>query len=269
VFPAYSKNCHIKNFGTKDLRHANLPNRDQAVGLSPPTSPRRDTRGLNSLPTSPSRPTPASVGSTIAGRSFAVPLPKPPLVTKLKVTEEPELCTGGGRIGMNDLPGPPPPSPTKHRGDDGTMYEDESADSVDALQRAQAGGATGAVTSGWRDAVTPPMQTSTGTRYGRGLTGVGGGTNRQWGGGTPVCPKCGKLVYFAEQVSGQYREISNHMLTHLRRREQSVKRFTKYVCGALNVTLGWTLESCPKGMHGLIVTDVMQRCDASFYNHVG
>ena len=132
-----------------------------------------------------------------------MPPPKTPPVTKLKVTEEAELRTGGGSIGMNYLPAPAPLSPAKRGGDDGTMYEeDESADGVDEPQRPQAGGTTGAVTLGRKDVVAPPVQTLTGTRYGRGLTGVGGGTNRHWGGGTPVCPKCGKLVYFAEQVSG-------------------------------------------------------------------
>jgi hypothetical protein len=56
---------------------------------------------------------------------------------------------------------------------------------------------------------TPLKQTSTGTRYGVALTG-GVGVNvtglaspspRKWGVGTPVCPRCMKNVYFAEQVS--------------------------------------------------------------------
>ena len=200
-----SKNCHIKNFGTKDLRHANLPNRDQVMGLSPPTSPSRNTRGLDSPPSSPPRPTPGSIEATIAGRSFTMSPPKLPFVTKPEVTGDAKLRTGGGRIGVNDLPGRSPLSPTKHRGNDHVV--DESADRVDEPRRPRMGETMGAVTLGRNDVVAPLVQTATGTRYGRGLTGVGGGTNRQWGGGTPVCPKCGKLVYFAEQVSGQ-REIS-------------------------------------------------------------
>lgn len=193
MFHAYSKNCHLKNFGTKDLRHANLPNRDQVMGLSPPTSPRRNTRGLDSPPFSPPRPAPGSTEGATTGESFTISPPRPSSATKPKVSGEAERRTGGGGIGNNDLPGRPPLSPTRRGGnDDGA---EESTDG--APQRL-----------GWGNMVAPLVHTSTGTRYGRGLTGTGVGTNRQWGGGTPVCPKCGKSVYFAEQVSGPDTEIS-------------------------------------------------------------
>ncbi|KAF8154082.1 hypothetical protein B0H34DRAFT_817995 [Crassisporium funariophilum] len=74
--------------------------------------------------------------------------------------------------------------------------------------------------------ITPLRQTATGTRYGVALTGgvgsnvtgggggggggggvgvgvgvhVTGSSARKWGAGTPVCPRCLKSVYFAEQV---------------------------------------------------------------------
>ena len=54
--------------------------------------------------------------------------------------------------------------------------------------------------------ITPLRQTSTGTRYGVALGG--GGTpspGRQWGSGTPPCGRCGKSVYFAEQVRRRLR----------------------------------------------------------------
>ena len=72
-----------------------------------------------------------------------------------------------------------------------------------------------------RSPTSPLFSSFTGTRYGVGLTGrvpthntggIGvnytggvfpsptGGSPRKWGSGTPVCPRCGKSVYFAEQV---------------------------------------------------------------------
>lgn len=197
MFLPYSKNCHIKNFGTKDLRHANLPNRDQVMGLTPPTSPRRDAGGLDSPPSSPLRPTRTSIESMITGGAFTMPPPKPPMVTKLAVVAGEELRTSGGGVGMKDLPGRSPLSPTKRGG----VEESESTDEP------QTGRSTVEATLGRKELMMPLVATSTGTRYGRGLTGAGGGTNRQWGGGTPVCPKCGKAVYFAEQVSGRRRWV--------------------------------------------------------------
>jgi len=170
------------------------------MGLSPPTSPRRNTRGLDSPPSSPPHQTPTSIESTITGESFTMAPQKPSSVTRFIVTGEGGLGTGGGRTGIKDLPSRSPLSPVKRGGDEDTVDKEEGTDGVDAPHRPRIGGTTGAVTWGRKDVVAPLVQTSTGTRYGRGLTGVGGGTNRQWGGGTPVCPKCGKLVYFAEQT---------------------------------------------------------------------
>ncbi|KIM41704.1 hypothetical protein M413DRAFT_444945 [Hebeloma cylindrosporum] len=57
--------------------------------------------------------------------------------------------------------------------------------------------------------MTPLKQTATGTRYGIALSGGGSvgvhmtgseASPRKWGGGTPICPRCTKSVFFAEQV---------------------------------------------------------------------
>jgi len=53
--------------------------------------------------------------------------------------------------------------------------------------------------------IAPLAASTTGTRYGAGLMGElrstpTGSPGRQWGGGTPQCPRCTKNVYFAEQV---------------------------------------------------------------------
>lgn len=70
------------------------------------------------------------------------------------------------------------------------------------LGRANSFAGTGA--SGARR-IAPLSASTTGTRYGAALMGELRSTNtgspvRQWGGGTPQCPRCTKNVYFAEQV---------------------------------------------------------------------
>lgn len=112
---------------------------------------------------------------------------------------EAEFDMGGGGVEMKGLFSRSPLSPTGHGGGEDSAHEGDKG--VDGPHRPQTGGRPDAVTLGRKNVTAVLVPTSTGTRYGRGLTGVGGGTNRQWGGGTPVCGKCGKLVYFAEQVS--------------------------------------------------------------------
>ncbi|KAK7688473.1 hypothetical protein QCA50_008011 [Cerrena zonata] len=76
-----SKQCHIKNFGTRDLRAANLPDRDDVPGLgSPPTSPTRATSALP--PTLPPRASPShshsnSINSNTNGNRTTSPRLQP------------------------------------------------------------------------------------------------------------------------------------------------------------------------------------------------
>ncbi len=70
--------------------------------------------------------------------------------------------------------------------------------------------------------VAPLAASTTGTRYGAALMGElrstpTGSPVRQWGGGTPQCPRCNKNVYFAEQVRSLERSLTSHSSSQLRR----------------------------------------------------
>ncbi|KAI0656339.1 hypothetical protein C8Q70DRAFT_1013945 [Cubamyces menziesii] len=110
----YCKNCHVKLFGTRDLRHANLPHRDDLLH-SPPSSPVRTSLnlGLNraaSPPAITSRATSNgngtdafnSGGRTIAGNGGTAP----PLPIR-------RHATGGGALDRGASPPPTLLKPTR------------------------------------------------------------------------------------------------------------------------------------------------------------
>ncbi|KAI0830198.1 hypothetical protein BC628DRAFT_1356868 [Trametes gibbosa] len=243
----YCKLCHVKLFGTRDLRQANLPHRDEFM-LSPPASPvRANTFGFNraaSPPTLPSRnnntnsngygtpqtngtaPPPPVRRNVTGGAALDRGASPPPMLLKptrtlspgrereqrsrpaslLQATEQMQSVaedaqektapapedwaavtpTHVGR-GVGGLPRTIPLSQTAP-----AVENDESSD------------------RGRRTMPLPLAPSMTGTRYGAALggsvplsstgTGMGAGAARQWGGGTPRCGRCGKAVYFAEQV---------------------------------------------------------------------
>lgn len=73
---------------------------------------------------------------------------------------------------------------------------------------------------------------ATGTRYGAGLMGElrstpTGSPIRQWGSGTPQCPRCNKNVYFAEQVSPSTRSLGSRSSLRPCRDKNQVKAIGK------------------------------------------
>lgn len=226
----------MKTFGTRDLRHANLPDRDDVL-ISPPTSPVRAGAPLpppSTMPAPALPPRKTPTGNATEPSRAASPLfrpnrvynpirpsntepPKPP--DSVDSTEgdtqpgaseaideegwEPPAVHGApshnGR-GAGGLPrtvpldatmaGPPrTPSPVKVQP---TVAEPESASLTGD------GATSGRMT-------IPLGIATTGIRYGAALSGrmtspVATTPMRQWGGGTPVCGKCQKTVYHAEQV---------------------------------------------------------------------
>ena len=243
--PLHSKNCHSKNFGTRDLRQANL--RDAADGLSlspsrtvgsPPPSPQHR---VSSPPSSPSKHSPPPSATGRSGPLFASPTvgrkdtgmfgdatssPGPLLrptrmlsptrggfSAESEQTDSADNTTDQGsddshttpsHVGRSEggLPRTIPLAVTPDRAASPTKRPSPTLNISATLGRANSFSGNGA--AGVRR-IAPLAASTTGTRYGAALMGELRSNNtgspvRQWGSGTPQCPRCTKNVYFAEQV---------------------------------------------------------------------
>lgn len=237
----YCKTCHVRNFGTRDLRHANLPHRNDMA--SPPPLPASPVRSTFPAPTlvrgesvdlsqrqgarSPVHPHNTGTGRYTNGamspppilkansvlparynRSPINPIPdissetrNQPLNTNSHREEEREetpaestppstltfagTATSTARIG--DMPRTVPLSPTKSMGNGTNATSTPKLSSV-ALGRSSS------------SSTTPLQPTGTGTRYGAAFGSGGTPVKVFSAGATPACPRCGKNVYFAEQM---------------------------------------------------------------------
>lgn len=270
-----SKNCHVRNFGTRDLRQANLPDRDDVDSPPPPTlsSPSRSPfPAVSGSSGTPSRTSGNVAGQTSPVRStFPLPIARGRTNSSLDLTPR-ALANGGSRSPVRtQFTGPAPflransalparysrtinnpqsdvntPSAEPNVEGNDTAEEEEVQDIVeerlsfegDVTNTKRVGeiqlprtvplspskstsnaptervestpfdrpvsplklNSTGVVSRG---GVSSLKQTATGTRYGAALGGSAAGPAKTWGlyGATPVCPRCGKNVYFAEQAS--------------------------------------------------------------------
>ncbi|ESK87689.1 cysteine and glycine-rich protein 3 (cardiac lim protein) [Moniliophthora roreri MCA 2997] len=218
----YCKSCHVKNFGTRDLRQANLPQAPRAS--SPPLSPTRANGRFGSVSPPPALRSP--IGTSIVSprlqpnRTLTSPTSPtfrgngnttPP---KVEPVDEAEAEEARDTL-EEELPST---TPAKAR----PISVDAPLSSGD-LESTQTNGnhfrggvtlgrssssVTAAVMEGYA-AAKPLMQTATGTRYGAALgdysrgsfaTNATGSSPRKWGASNPSCPKCEKSVYFAEQI---------------------------------------------------------------------
>lgn len=249
---ATSKPCHLKSFGTPNLRHDNLPvasspgSNDSSPQrpISPTTYIRPNSTGNSSYssngtgplklqptrsftsPTSPTfskspiSPTSTGYGYRNAGNNAfsttqnAIPEDEDPDTTSQSDSDQDQIVSNTGRPGIGTIPRT---IPLRH-------YNSRSVGSVPSSVSTPT--TTGSSNTDEADVFTTPpiphtisplMSTPTGTRYGIALTGgitshstggIGtqstgssnGGSPRKWGASVPSCPRCGKSVYFAEQV---------------------------------------------------------------------
>ncbi|TRM63357.1 hypothetical protein BD626DRAFT_496402 [Schizophyllum amplum] len=155
----YCKQCHVREFGTKDLRQANLPQRQGSRPLSP-----------------------SYTGSSSSTTDNTAPLPSPEYSipelyrSESSASSRPESSTARTR------PLPPP----LHRA---TLSAD-----IDMHPTIEAELAADPV-------LQPLTHTQTGSRYGAALGLRATPTGNKWTpSANPQCPRCGKSVYFAEQV---------------------------------------------------------------------
>ncbi|KAI6030291.1 hypothetical protein EDC04DRAFT_2711240 [Pisolithus marmoratus] len=257
----YCKNCHVRLFGIRDLRQANLPDKEDLSNLpfsspsirlahgslvnTPTGSPVRSTystplahsrtygstdlststtsgsrspirthftgtggatpvlRANSTLPTRFSRAFPSSPAPELASSEtdevIDVEMPEtnevPDPITM--TFEENTPCMQHTRDFQTSSPmlfSQPKCTPDSSNPPDG--FHDASMERPASPLKPSS---TGLITAA---NISPLKQTSTGTRYGMALGGAGTSPVKSWGlgGATPVCPRCGKNVYFAEQM---------------------------------------------------------------------
>ena len=215
------------NFGTRDLRHANLSHRAGSHSL--PSSPAK----VHTLPPANtsqqdpiSTPAPTFASNLIERTSHlpTAPFRSEPLPSTISVSD---VFSGNDIKGTQDDLAPDITTTNSAQVDH--MYQVGSA-SKSPRNSVKSGGETDRTrhsNSNSLDTLSPPfrffpsalnnapsplmstftgtpmvMGSTTGTRYGAALTGqsTGGSMARALGSTTPICGKCGKSVYFAEQV---------------------------------------------------------------------
>ncbi|KLO17775.1 hypothetical protein SCHPADRAFT_820882 [Schizopora paradoxa] len=225
----YCTHCHRKNFAPKDLRQANLPDRDEVPQLFMPSPVKGD---------SPPKQSPISPSWTHRNQSSPPPIFKrvsesvKEIQDKSFTSSSPDrsLADDSNRWSSPVASSSRPPQPSD-KVDDKSMEPSEDAEEPEdekkcgeisnvevprerifasPLRSTPTSFATNrAMSPNFTGPPSPLRPTMTGTRYGAALTplsplATGGGWSPRAspliGGGTPRCAHCEKPVYFAEQV---------------------------------------------------------------------
>ncbi|KAF8513364.1 hypothetical protein JB92DRAFT_2812083 [Gautieria morchelliformis] len=211
----YCKSCHVRNFGTRDLRSANL------TPSSPPLSPTRPTRSPSPLPASDSLSSNVSIpeepGETEPGPEYESPsFPRPRSHTNLPASisfprTAPSSLSFARRNSQPTRAAPilrptaRPLSPTKSYSAR-PLSPNSPGYSQKPLSPTSTGMSTASAPTYLRANTTgaqfdtPPRPSFTGNVGAKKTFGPSPGF-----GGTPSCPRCGKAVYFAEQVKASGR----------------------------------------------------------------
>lgn len=185
------------------------PVRSQFTGPAPllranSALPARYSRAPTNTPNDVSAP---SVESNIEGNDTAEEDEVQDIVDE-RVSFEGDI-TNTKRVGEIQLPRTVPLAPSKSTSSVPRSVERTESISFDRPVSPLKPNSTGVVSKG---GVSSLQQTATGTRYGAALGGSPASPARTWGlgGTTPVCPRCGKNVYFAEQVSEYLPRVGMH-----------------------------------------------------------
>ncbi|OJA09141.1 hypothetical protein AZE42_02313 [Rhizopogon vesiculosus] len=212
----YCKTCHIRNFATRDLRHANLPHRNDTPSSPPPlpaspvrnsfstsTSMRSDSEDPNQRQVAQS---PMHVRNSVAGYGAASPSPilKANSLLPARYNRSPSSENKNELVNTNQHEVAPAESttPTFEGTATSTVRLGDLPSSPSKIDGTPSTPKFSSVTLGRSNSssISSLQPTPTGTRYGAAFGGGGSPVKVFSAGATAVCPRCEKNVYFAEQM---------------------------------------------------------------------